>query len=115
MNHRRALAAVWLLGAVPVGVLGYLAFALAETASPRRVGLLMALLACLGVLVGGAVAARPGDGLLRASLLTSLLWLLGAVLALVTMDFASDRLLLGALPAAIAAATAGLALRRLRG
>ena len=102
---------MWLLGAVPVGVLGYLA----ETASPRRVGLLMTLLACIGVLVGGVVAARPSDGLLRASLLTSLLWLLGAVLALVTMDFASDRLLLGAFPAAIAVVTAGLALRRLRG
>lgn len=113
MRQGRALPAVWVLGAIPVAVLGYLALALSETTSHRCVGLVLALLAVVGMLVGALLAARPTAGLVRVSLGVSLAWFLGAVLAFATMDFASDRLLLGGVPAAVAATTATLGLRRL--
>jgi hypothetical protein len=113
MRPARALPVVWLIGAVPLGVLGYVTFALSETSSDRRVGVVLTVLAGGGLLVGLLLALRPSDGLVRASLLVSLLWALGAVVAFVGMDFAQDRLLLAGLPAALALVSAALALRRL--
>ena len=97
-----------------VGVLGYLAFAISEAASDRRVGLILVGLAAVAIVSCGLLLARPGAAVVRASLFVSLLWAVGAAVAMFTMDFRTDRLLLGGLPAAIAVITALLALQRLR-
>jgi hypothetical protein len=110
----RVLPAVWLLAAVPVGFLGYLAFALSEARPERRVGLILFALAVLAILTSGLLWTRPRTAVVRWSLLVSLLWLAGAAYATVTMRFATDRLLLGGLPAVVAVITALLALKRLR-
>lgn len=110
----RALPAVWLAAAVPVGILGYVAFATSEIPAQRHAGLLLVVLAGFAVLAGCLLLARPGTAVLRASLAVSLLWSVGAVLATVAFDFGTDRLLLGGPPGAVAVITAMLALRRLR-
>ena len=109
-----ALPAVWLVAALVVGVLGYLAFAISEAASARRVGLVLVALAVLAILTAASLLARPAVGPVRGSLVVSLLWLGGAAFAGAGMQFGTDRLLLGGLPAAVAGVTALLALRRLR-
>jgi peptidoglycan/LPS O-acetylase OafA/YrhL len=114
-SRDRILAAVWLLAALPVGLLGYLAFAISEDAAERWVGFVLVALAGLAVLIGGLLWGRPRPSVVRGSLLVSFVWLGGAAFAALTMDFAGDRLLLGGLPAAVATVTATLASRRLRG
>jgi len=109
----RSLPAVWLVAAIAVGILGYLAFAISDAAPDRRVGLVLVVLAGLAIVTGGLLLARPGTAVLRASVLVGALWLLGAAYAIVTFDFVGDRLLLGGLPAAVAVITATLAVRRL--
>ena len=105
---------MWLVAAIPVGILGYLAFAVSDAPSDRRVGLILVLLAGVAILTCGLLLARPGAAVVRASLFVSLLWSVGAAFAAGTIDFGRDRLLLGGLPAAVAVITALLALRRLR-
>jgi hypothetical protein len=110
----RALTAVWLVAAVAVGAFGYLAFAISDAPAGRRTGIVLLLLAALAVLVGGLLLARPGPGVLRASLAASLVWLLGGIFAAASMEFTTDRLLLGGLPFAVALVTAALSQRALR-
>jgi len=57
---KRALPAVWLVAATPVGILGYLAIAISDAASDRRGGLIVVVLAGVGILTGGLSLARPG-------------------------------------------------------
>jgi len=71
---KRALPAVWLVAATPVGILGYLAIAISDAASDRRGGLIVVVLAGVGILTGGLSLARPGLAVVRASLFASLLW-----------------------------------------
>ena len=51
---------MWLVGAVPLAVLGYLTFALSETSSDRRVGVVLTVLAGGGLLVGLLLARETG-------------------------------------------------------
>lgn len=111
---KRALPVAWLVAAVAVGILGYLAFAISDAASDRRVGLILVVLAGIAILIAGLLLARPATAVVRASLVVSLLWSVGAGYAAATIDFGADRLLLAGVPAAVAAITALLALRRLR-
>lgn len=113
-TDRRALPAVWLVAAIPVGILGYLAFAISDAAPDRRVGLILVLLAGVAILTGGLLIARADIAVVRVSLFVSLLRAIGAAFATVIADLGSDRLLLGGPPAAVAVITAMLALRRLR-
>ena len=111
---KRALPAVWLVAAIPVGILGYLAFAVSDAASDRRLGLIVAGLARCRDPHRRPVARSVGLAVVRASLFASLLWALAAGFATVSVDSGSDRLLLGGLPAAVAVITGMLALQHLR-
>jgi hypothetical protein len=111
---RRVLPGVWLVAAVPVGWLGFVVFAISETESSRRLGVILLGLAAVAVVTGGLLVVRPRDGVVRASLVVSLGWLAGAGYATATVGFATDRLLLGGSPAAVALITATLALKWLR-
>ena len=51
---------MWLVAATPVGILGYLAIAISDAASDRRGGLIVVVLAGVGILTGGLSLARPG-------------------------------------------------------
>lgn len=105
---------VWLAAALAVGVLGYLAAAISDAAPDRRVGIVLMAIAAAAVVTAGLLVVGSGTGALLGSLLVSVSWLLAGAFAIATMRFTSDRIVLGALPAAIAVITALLALYGLR-
>jgi uncharacterized membrane protein len=110
MTRLRILGIVWTLAGALTGFLGIIVTGLSQDLVGGGAGLLLLILAGLGLAMGAAMWGVHRDWHIRASWALSVLWLIGSILTALSMDFPADRWLAGGLPAAVAVLTAVLAL-----
>ena len=106
----RAVGAAWVVGAMLVAVPTYLLLAVSDHAEDRVPGLvlLVMVVAAAGTALG--LLARPVTQWRTLSLLTSALWLAGAVVVYPTQEFAADAAWAAGVPAAVAVVCGALTL-----
>lgn len=111
LSSTRSLGITWLAVSAPVATVGVLLVGISEQALQRSAGLLLLVLAAVGVTLGAWVLSGAHRRARDASYAASLLWLVGAAVVYPTQDFAVDALWAAGLPLLGAVLTALVAWR----
>ena len=105
----RPLGLTWLGVSVPVSVVATLLVLISDHPDDRTAGLVLFVLAAVGFALGAWILTSSHERAREASFAASLLWLVGAVVAYPTQEFAVDALWVAGLPALGAVVTAVVA------
>ena len=111
LSTGRTLGLTWLGVSAPVGIVATLLVLISDQSDDRTAGVLLWVLAAIGLALGAWILTSPHDRLRQASLAASALWLVGAVVVYPTQEFTADRLWVSGLPALGALVTAVVAWR----